>query len=654
MAPRRRNFLPPSSVPISVGNCQVIVQAKNFTSESNGDTLQISLSKTAKLSISVVGKASEPEYGGGEGLEKSGSCYFLLAHPKDSTGQTKSLLQEVLALYTKELPAMNFAANTGKESMFLQRCVTNGKYCTLLLKSKDEKLSGEVIAAITYQIIPADTQYAEVPLAAVNSICQRKGIGCLLYSELRERLHSVGVQTILCWGDKESEGFWIRQGFTVIGEVAKNGRARKLPIKADIRKALCFPGGSTLMSSHLLKESSFGSAERPNLSLPVKPIQLSLGTQEWIHVAEGQGLPSKENNQIVESVYCESDILGAGKLPIDGCQDVGILPTAIICNVPNASGKLEGLREDDEDNISCSVDGNKKRMWETSCTSLMSKKVKGTHSEDHQSSSYSPSWTRDSGVASSLDRNCSPTIGNNFYPDISLGNESKSMHEKVDLGVSNITRKDFDIPEIPFTEKCHRIMLMNIADADKKSCLTKIIEDLGGIVTSDGSLSTHVVTGKVRKTLNFCTALCSGAWVITPAWLKESFKKGRFVDETPFILNDEDYKTKYRVEVKSVVLRARANPCSLLKGIDIWLATHVQPPIQTLSAIVKSAGANAIRTQNETHEVSKTIFVACEEDMEEAVSALKLGIRTFSSDWLMNCIMKQELDLDAPQFAESL
>lgn len=37
-----------------------------------------------------------------------------------------SYVQEVLTLYMKELPAMNFAANTGKESMFLQRCVTNG------------------------------------------------------------------------------------------------------------------------------------------------------------------------------------------------------------------------------------------------------------------------------------------------------------------------------------------------------------------------------------------------------------------------------------------------------------------------------------------------------------------------------------------------
>lgn len=53
-------------------------------------------------------------------------------------------------------------------------------------------------------------------------------------------------------------------------------------------------------------------------------------------------------------------------------------------------------------------------------------------------------------------------------------------------------------------------------------------------------------------------------------------------------------------------------------------------------------------------EPSKTIFVACEEDMEEARFAVKKGIRTFSTDWLMNCVMTQELDLEAPQFAESL
>lgn len=67
----------------------------------------------------------------------------------------------------------------------------------------------------------------------------------------------------------------------------------------------------------------------------------------------------------------------------------------------------------------------------------------------------------------------------------------------------------------------------------------------------------------------------------------------------PFILNDEDYRTKYRTHLKSAVLRAKASPSALLKGLDIWLATHVQPPTNTLSAIVKSAGGNVSQLKEE-------------------------------------------------------
>lgn len=51
-----------------------------------------------------------------------------------------------------------------------------------------------------------------------------------------------------------------------VGKVDNKGKARKLPIKADVRKALCFPGGSTLMIAHLNKEDLDNSAN--NLHLP--------------------------------------------------------------------------------------------------------------------------------------------------------------------------------------------------------------------------------------------------------------------------------------------------------------------------------------------------------------------------------------------------
>lgn len=48
------------------------------------------------------------------------------------------------------------------------------------------------------------------------------------------------------------------------------GKTRRLPIKADIRKALCFPGGSTLMVSHLKQDVSADSADSLKLGFPLQ------------------------------------------------------------------------------------------------------------------------------------------------------------------------------------------------------------------------------------------------------------------------------------------------------------------------------------------------------------------------------------------------
>lgn len=107
------------------------------------------------------------------------------------------------------------------------------------------------------------------------------------------------------------------QGFSVIGQVTKKGRARKLQIKADIRKALCFPGGSTLMSSQFLKDGTSESVELLNLCLPTKPPQLNPRNLESIQTTMSNE-PSTENNQITQSRCFESENLGTGEFSVDG------------------------------------------------------------------------------------------------------------------------------------------------------------------------------------------------------------------------------------------------------------------------------------------------------------------------------------------------
>ncbi|KAF6160177.1 hypothetical protein GIB67_016613 [Kingdonia uniflora] len=459
---------------------------------------------------------------------------------------------EVLRMYMNELPTMKYAANTGKESLFLERCVLNGKYCTLLLKSNAIESPGEVIAAVTYQIVPVDAQYAEVPLAAIKSNYQHMGIGHHLYLELRKRLQNVGVCTILCWGDKESEGFWLKQGFVPIAEVDSKGKARRLPLKAAIRRALCFPGGSTLMVSHInkdiltspLNKSKSLSPRKPHAHSPslVSAQSKELRASGECHDMLNSSL-SKDGAELNEKIpQSKSSLLQLlmknGCLPdvkkfedsMQGCKELAST-TKMEHDTITVSGDPEKKDDANREHCSCSGVDVKKRAWQASCSSLKSKKVKGgyhidchlystwdlTSGHDRENESCSDYYS----VGASSDKSRAKVISKDF-----------SLTEKNKL-VCASSNEDNPQEQILPKGDCQKIMLMDISDDVKKTFLKKvnpfiaytlptyfnaianpwtpvIIEDLGGTITSDGSVSTHVITGKTRKTLNFCTALCSG------------------------------------------------------------------------------------------------------------------------------------------------
>ncbi|CAN8317837.1 unnamed protein product [Cochlearia groenlandica] len=523
---------------------------------------------------------------------------FLLVNPRDEDDFTKSQLREVLKLYSKELPDMRYASNTGKQSDFLYRCVSKGKYCSLVLRPTRSGVSEEILAAITYQIVPADTQYAEIPLAAVTNTHQKKGFGKLLCEELMKRLHDVGIRSIYCWADKESEGFWFKQGFITLAEVDQRGKAKRLHIKSNIRKALCFPGGSTLMVSHLKKESS------------INPANLQISSS-WKYQCEESPLSAGNNcpGPVAENSVNlgESSGLSGIRSPMDsitGKEHNNVISdqaTTADCDTKCSTPRL-------------------KRSWEASLSSIQSKRIRAN---------------------------------SNNQPEMALPKVCKRNNDEQCRTVAGMSNSLINM-EAPTNGKNYRILLMDIGNENKRVWLTEVIRKLGGDVTLDGNMSTHIVTGKVRKTLNFCTALCSGAWIVSPSWLKESFRQSSFTSEAVHILQDEEYQLKYGTDLKSTILRAKARPNSLLKGYDICVGPHVELPIETSSVIIKSAGGNLVRRVDKVKEASKAIYIRCKEDTVEALYAAKKRIMTFNSEWLMNCVMKQQLELQLSQFVESL
>ncbi|XP_048537077.1 uncharacterized protein LOC125515606 isoform X2 [Triticum urartu] len=583
----------PSPV-LCIGNCKVEIHGSGLRCVSTEQNLTISGTRGAKIVIAVDGARSSSD-GTGEGAD------FILLNPNEADSLKKSLLQEVLRLYKKELPTMDYAADTGRKSGFLEKCIMNGKYKTLILRSSSLDGPEEIIAAVSYQIVPADTQYAEIPLAAVASPFQRVGFGHLLYKELSQRLHNVGVTNIFCWADKVSEGFWLKQGFVSVGEVDTKGKIRRIPVRADIKRALCFPGSSTLMVTHIKKDLPTASK---------KPCFAELQTSQF-HAVVPDSISPDDMNTVVPS--CE-------KLSphTTGCYKVS--KTAKVVRNETSAGS-EGCSLSDQQ--------PKKRTYESSSSSLKSKRVRCSGHADH---------TQD--------------MRQNDICDKSLTINSTPLTPSMVVHVDNKISGDAKVTTC--SNGRPSVMLMNIADETKKTRLTEVVETLGGVVTCEGSSCTHVVTGKARRTMNFCIALSSGAWIVSPNWLKQSFKQGKFVGEAEHVLDDEEYKMKYKSEMRDAVMRAKERPCLLFSGYTFCLTKHIEPSPGVLSPVIKSSGGKIISKLDDIDEPSKTIFLACEEGMELAMDAAKRGIKTFSSEWLMTCVMRQEVDLEAPPFAESL
>jgi hypothetical protein len=127
-----------------------------------------------------------------------------------------------------------------------------------------------------------------------------------------------------------------------------------------------------------------------------------------------------------------------------------------------------------------------------------------------------------------------------------------------------------------------------------------------------------------------------------------------FLGEAEYVFQDDEFKVKYKSELRDAVVRAKERPCSLFSGYTFCLTKNIQPSVNVLSRIIKSSGGKLINKLDDITQPLKTIFLACEEDMELALDAAKRGIKTFSGEWFLSCVMTQELDLEAPQFTESL
>lgn len=127
--------------------------------------------------------------------------------------------------------------------------------------------------------------------------------------------------------------------------------------------------------------------------------------------------------------------------------------------------------------FSCSTKGAKRRVWEASLSSLKSKKIKGSHSIACQLDSCPKALESDGNLSCfhgySLDTLRSKALLG-VTPTASV-RQSRCLEKSAEEHKSvNIFPEGPASKELQSKGECFRIMLMNIADDAKKTCLTKV------------------------------------------------------------------------------------------------------------------------------------------------------------------------------------
>ena len=97
----------------------------------------------------------------------------------------------------------------------------------------------------------------------------------------------------------------------------------------------------------------------------------------------------------------------------------------------------------------------------------------------------------------------------------------------------------------------------------------------------------------VQKSCNvkvrFLIAICKGADIVTPKWLKDSIKKKSFQNTAKYILNNKRFEKSHNFSLKRSI-KAAQNSDKWLSGRKIWFPRNINPNYEDLQRIVAISG----------------------------------------------------------------
>ncbi|KAK6146147.1 hypothetical protein DH2020_020016 [Rehmannia glutinosa] len=204
------------------------------------------------------------------------------------------------------------------------------------------------------------------------------------------------------------------------------------------------------------------------------------------------------------------------------------------------------------------------------------------------------------------------------------------------------SRKRKDITNI-------RVLFSQHLDEDVIKQQKKILTRLGGAVASFMSDATHFVADEFVRTRNMLEAIASGKPVVTHLWLESCGQASCLIDEKNYILRDSRKEKEFGFSLPVSLSRACQHP--LLQGQKVLVTPNTKPGKDILANLVKAVHGLAVeRLGRSVLKAEKLpddlLILSCEEDYDVCVPFLEKGGAVYSSELLLNGIVKQKLEYE--------
>ncbi|KAL0367653.1 UNVERIFIED_CONTAM: hypothetical protein Sradi_3655400 [Sesamum radiatum] len=232
------------------------------------------------------------------------------------------------------------------------------------------------------------------------------------------------------------------------------------------------------------------------------------------------------------------------------------------------------------------------------------------------------------------------------------------------------SRKRKDITNI-------KVLFSQHLDVDVTKQQKRILARLGGAVASSMSDATHFVADEFVRTRNMLEAIAYGKPVVTHLWLESCGQASCLIDEKNYILRDARKEREFGFSLPGSLSRACQHP--LLQGQKVLVTPNTKPGKDILANLVKAVhglllsysplsflhfllvmeremglllaverlGRSVLKDEKLPDDL---LILSCEEDYDICVPFLEKGGAVYSSELLLNGIVKQKLEYERKQY----